>query len=58
MAQWEVGERTPVAMLQLIWTLPYIITLQVWKGALVKSSPAYALMTVLLGYPFCHAIVV
>jgi hypothetical protein len=58
MAQRKVGSRTSVVMLQLIWALPYIITLRVWKGALVKSWPAYALITVLLGYPFCHAIVV
>ncbi|KAE8451328.1 hypothetical protein EG329_003957 [Mollisiaceae sp. DMI_Dod_QoI] len=53
-----VHERTFIAMLQPLWTLPCIITLRVWKGALVKPWPTYALMTVLLSYPYCHAILV
>ncbi|CZR59453.1 probable permease of the major facilitator superfamily [Phialocephala subalpina] len=53
-----VRERTFIAMIQPLWTLPCIITLRVWKGALVKPWPTYALMTVLLSYPYCHAILV
>jgi hypothetical protein len=45
-------------MLQPIWTLPCIIALRVWKGAVVEAWPTFALMTVLLSYPYCHAIVV
>lgn len=54
----KLRERTFVALLQPIWTLPCIITLRVWKGALVEPWPTYALMTVLLSYPYCHAILV
>ncbi|KAF8847929.1 hypothetical protein BDZ45DRAFT_754378 [Acephala macrosclerotiorum] len=53
-----VRERTFIAMIQPLWTLPCIITLRVWKGALVKPWPTYALMTALLSYPYCHAILV
>lgn len=51
-------ERTFVAMIQALWTLPCVIALRFWKGALVELWPTFALMTVLLSYPYCHAILV
>ncbi|KAE9369192.1 putative pantothenate transporter [Stipitochalara longipes BDJ] len=53
-----VHERTFIAMIQPFWTLPCIIALRFWKGALVEPWPTYALITVLLSYPYCHAILV
>ncbi|KAL2004748.1 hypothetical protein VTN00DRAFT_3276 [Thermoascus crustaceus] len=54
----HVRERTFVSMLQPLWTLPCIIALRYWPGALSQPWPTYALITVLLSYPYCHAIVV
>lgn len=38
--------------------LPCIIALRVWSGASIDSWGTYALLTVLLSYPYCHAILV
>lgn len=38
--------------------LPCIIALRTWAGASVDSWGTYALLTVLLSYPYCHAILV
>ncbi|KAH6720701.1 major facilitator superfamily transporter-like protein [Leptodontidium sp. MPI-SDFR-AT-0119] len=54
----RTNERTLVAMLQPIWTLPCIIALRFWPGALKEAWGTYALVTVLLSYPYCHAILV
>ncbi|KKA25138.1 hypothetical protein T310_0843 [Rasamsonia emersonii CBS 393.64] len=54
----KVRERTFVSMLQPLWTLPCIIALRYWPGALSEPWPTFALITVLLSYPYCHAIVV
>ncbi|KAL2002439.1 hypothetical protein VTN02DRAFT_6780 [Thermoascus thermophilus] len=54
----HVKERTFVSMLQALWTLPCIIALRYWPGALSQPWPTFALITVLLSYPYCHAIVV
>ncbi|RDW63616.1 allantoate permease-2 [Coleophoma cylindrospora] len=51
-------ERTFVAMLQNIWTLPCVIALAVWPGIIKNAWGTYALVTVLLSYPYCHAILV
>ncbi|CAK7274547.1 hypothetical protein SEPCBS119000_006230 [Sporothrix epigloea] len=51
-------ERTFVAMLQSVWTLPCVIALRYWPGLLVNRWGTYALVTVLLSYPYCHAILV
>jgi hypothetical protein len=45
-------------MIQPIWTLPCIIALRFWNGALKKPWPTYALIEILLSYPYCHAILV
>lgn len=52
------NERTFVALLQNLWTLPCIIALRVWPGAMSNMWGTYALVTVLLSYPYCHAIAV
>ncbi|KAI3325471.1 MFS general substrate transporter [Xylariaceae sp. AK1471] len=53
-----LNERTLVSMLQNIWLLPTLIALRWWPGALVNPWGTYALLTVLLSYPYCHAILV
>ncbi|KAM3068316.1 hypothetical protein ACMFMG_009456 [Clarireedia jacksonii] len=54
----RLNERTFVSMLQPLWTLPCIIALRFWPGAGIKAWDTYALVTVLLSYPYCHAILV
>lgn len=38
--------------------LPCIIAIRTWSGASIDSWGTYALLTVLLSYPYCHAILV
>ncbi|TEY70373.1 hypothetical protein BOTCAL_0105g00150 [Botryotinia calthae] len=54
----RANERTLVSMIQPLWTLPCIIALRFWPGAGVQAWNTYALVTVLLSYPYCHAILV
>ncbi|KAI9052048.1 hypothetical protein LZ554_004301 [Drepanopeziza brunnea f. sp. 'monogermtubi'] len=54
----RLNERTLVSMLQPLWTLPCIIALRYWPGSLSQQWGTYALVTVLLSYPYCHAILV
>jgi predicted MFS family arabinose efflux permease len=54
----RTNERALVSMLQAIWTLPCVIALRFWPGALKDKWATYALTTVLLSYPYCHAILV
>ncbi|EED17183.1 pantothenate transporter, putative [Talaromyces stipitatus ATCC 10500] len=51
-------ERTFISMMQSIWTLPCIIALRFWPGELQGPWGTFALITVLLSYPYCHAILV
>lgn len=51
-----VNERAFIASWQAIWVLPCLIALRVWPGALVDAWGTFGLMTVLLSYPYCHAI--
>ncbi|KAJ5222420.1 uncharacterized protein N7469_008660 [Penicillium citrinum] len=51
--QWSM-----VAVFQPIWVLPCVIALRVWPDVIDNSWGTYALVTVLLSYPYCHAIVV
>ncbi|KAH7117545.1 major facilitator superfamily domain-containing protein [Dendryphion nanum] len=53
-------ERTFISMSQNLWTLPCLIALLYWPGAMSTSHPweTYILVTVLLSYPYCHAILV
>ena len=54
----RVRERSFVAMMQSIWTLPCVIALRWWAGTMKDAWGTFALITVLLSYPYCHAIVV
>ncbi|KAK4153574.1 major facilitator superfamily domain-containing protein [Chaetomidium leptoderma] len=54
-SEW-LNERGFTAMLQNVWTLPCIIALRFWPGVIKDSWGTYALITVLLSYPYCHAI--
>ena len=56
----RVNERSFIAMIQNIWALPCIIALRWWPGANDASDAwgTFALLTVLLSYPYCHAILV
>jgi hypothetical protein len=48
------NERTLVSSLQNIWLLPSLIALRWWPGAFVNPWGTYALLTVLLSYPYCR----
>jgi len=50
------NERALIASLQSWWTLPCILALEYWPGLLEKKWGTYILVTVLLSYPYCHAI--
>ncbi|KAJ0422375.1 major facilitator superfamily domain-containing protein [Aspergillus carlsbadensis] len=54
----RVNERSLVSMLQPLWVLPCIVTLRFWSGAMVDAWGTYSIMTVLLSYPYAHAILV
>ncbi|KAL2847219.1 major facilitator superfamily domain-containing protein [Aspergillus pseudoustus] len=54
----RLNERSLVSILQPLWVLPCIITLRFWSGAMVDAWGTYSIMTVLLSYPYCHAILV
>ncbi|KAF2226135.1 putative MFS transporter [Elsinoe ampelina] len=53
-----LNERSLVAMIQDIWTLPCLLALRFWQGVMHDAWGTYALVTTLLSYPYCHAIVV
>ncbi|KKY31370.1 putative allantoate permease [Diaporthe ampelina] len=53
-----LNEKTLVAMLQSVWTLPCVIALEWWPGMIDEKWGTFALVTVLLSYPYCHAILV
>ena len=56
-SEW-VDERSLVAMVQDVWTFPCIIALKWWSGTYVNAWGTFALVTVLLSYPYTHAIIV
>ena len=45
-------------MFQNIWALPCLIALRWWSGSEKDAWGTFGLVTVLLSYPYCHAIVV
>ena len=53
-----VNERSIVSSLQNIWVMPCLIALRWWPGTNVDAWGTFSLITVLLSYPYCHAIVV
>ncbi|KAG6359500.1 hypothetical protein INS49_013021 [Diaporthe citri] len=54
----HVDERAFVSMVQGIWSLPCLLALRFWPGTMVDAWGTYALVTVLLSFPYCQAIVV
>jgi len=54
----RVGQRCLIASVQNLWNLPCIIALRFWPGANVNQCGTYGLITTLLSYPYCHAIIV
>ncbi|KXJ87920.1 major facilitator superfamily domain-containing protein [Microdochium bolleyi] len=54
----RVNERALVAMLQSLWTLPCIIALRFWPGTISNQWGTFGIVTTLLSYPYCHAILV
>ncbi|KAI1822577.1 MFS general substrate transporter [Xylaria intraflava] len=53
-----LNERVLVSSLQNIWLLPCLVALRWWPGTYVDAWGTYALTTVFLSYPYCHAILV
>ncbi|KAF2279653.1 MFS general substrate transporter [Westerdykella ornata] len=51
-------ERTFVSMTQSLWTLPCLIALRFWKNFMRDAWGSFTLVTTLLSYPYCHAILV
>ena len=54
----RVGDRSLVAMIQNLWVLPCVAALRWWPGTMENIWGTFAVITVLLSYPYCHAIVV
>jgi len=54
----RVKERSFIASIQNLWMMPCLIALRWWSGSGVNVWGTYALLVVLLGYPYCHAILV
>ena len=52
------NERTFIAIIQPLWTLPCLIAIRVWPGMMVDAWGTYGLIITLLSYPYCHAILV
>ncbi|OTA99704.1 hypothetical protein M426DRAFT_67290 [Hypoxylon sp. CI-4A] len=53
-----LNERSLVAIVQPLWTLPCIFALRFWSGVVEDIWGTYAIITTLLSYPYCHAILV
>jgi hypothetical protein len=45
-------------MAQNIWLLPCLLVLHLWSGVVRDAWSTYALVTVILGYPYSHATIV
>ncbi|KAF4635226.1 hypothetical protein G7Y89_g2862 [Cudoniella acicularis] len=52
------NERTFFAMAQNLWTLPCLLMLHLWSGVVKDAWGTYALVTVILSFPYSHAIIV
>ncbi|KAF5858298.1 Leucyl aminopeptidase yscIV, partial [Aspergillus alliaceus] len=53
-----LNERSLTSMLQCVWTLPCLAALRFWPGTMENAWGTYSIVTILLSYPYCHAIVV
>ncbi|CBF74694.1 uncharacterized protein ANIA_04106 [Aspergillus nidulans FGSC A4] len=54
----RLNERALVSSLQSLWVLPCLLILLFWSNAMIDPWGTYAAMTILLSYPYCHAILV
>ncbi|USW49405.1 Putative major facilitator superfamily, MFS transporter superfamily [Septoria linicola] len=54
----RINERSLIAMIQNVWVLPCLLALRFWPGSQTDPWGTYALITTLLAYPYCHAIMV
>ncbi|KAI0126961.1 major facilitator superfamily domain-containing protein [Xylariales sp. AK1849] len=52
------NERSLVSSIQALWTLPCVLALRFWPGVITDRWGTYAVVTTLLSYPYCHAILV
>ncbi|KAI1768467.1 allantoate permease [Hypoxylon sp. FL1150] len=52
------NERSLVAIVQPLWTLPCIFALRFWSGVVEDRWGTYGILMTLLSYPYCHAILV
>jgi predicted MFS family arabinose efflux permease len=52
----KLQQRALVGVWQNLWTLPCVVALYVWPDLIKNQWGTYALITVLLSYPYCHAI--
>ncbi|KAI0007180.1 allantoate permease [Xylariaceae sp. FL0662B] len=57
LSEW-LNERSLVALIQPLWTLPCIFALRFWDGVVEDRWGTYAIIMALLSYPYCHAILV
>ncbi|PYH95676.1 permease of the major facilitator superfamily [Aspergillus ellipticus CBS 707.79] len=53
-----LNERSFVSMIQNVWVLPCVLALRFWPGTMTNAWGTYAIVTVMLSYPYCHAILV
>ncbi|KAH6681390.1 putative MFS transporter [Halenospora varia] len=51
------NERTFFAMVQNLWILPCPLVLHLWFGVVKDAWGTYALVTVILNFPYSHAII-
>ncbi|GMG21552.1 unnamed protein product [Ambrosiozyma monospora] len=54
----KLNNRLGVCLFQPIWTVPLMLVLRFWKGAMVNKWGTYAVVTLILGNPYIHAICV
>ena len=50
-SEW-LNQRALIAILQNVWTLPCLIALRFWPGVIKDAWGTYALIVVLLSYPY------
>lgn len=53
LSEW-LNQRALVAIFQPLWTLPCIFALRFWGGTFENAWGSYALVMVLLSYPYCR----
>ncbi|VEU22188.1 DEKNAAC103205 [Brettanomyces naardenensis] len=47
-----------VALLQPLWSVPFLGVLAWWKGSFIQKWPSYAVLTLFLAVPYIHAMMV